>query len=66
MKKICVITGGGSGIGYATAKIMGEQGYYIILVGRTVSKLETAVSELQALGVEAEAFSCDISNRKST
>ncbi len=66
MKSVCVITGGGSGIGFATAKIMGEEGYYVILVGRTAKKLETAVSELQTLGIEAEAFSCDISNREST
>lgn len=66
MKNVCVITGGGSGIGLATAKIMGEKGYYIILVGRTTQKLETAVSELRAMGIDAEAFSCDISNREST
>ena len=66
MKKVCVITGGGSGIGFATARIMGKQGNYIILVGRTAKKLENAVAKLQALGIEAEAFSCDISDRKST
>lgn len=64
MKKVCVITGGGSGMGLATAHIMGK-GHYIILVGRTVSKLENAVQELQAEGIEAEAFSADVGNRKS-
>lgn len=66
MKKVCVVTGGGSGIGLATAKIMGGQGYFILLVGRTAKKLENAVAELQAMGTEAQAFSCDISNREST
>ena len=39
MKKVCVITGGGSGMGLATAKLVCEEGYYTILVGRTASKL---------------------------
>ena len=34
MKKVCVITGGGSGIGFAAAKVFGQQGYYISYVPR--------------------------------
>ena len=64
-KKVCVITGGGSGMGLATARMMAEKGYYIILCGRTVSKLDNAVKEIQALGGEAEAFPCDVSDRES-
>lgn len=64
MKSICVVTGGGSGMGLSTAKLMGKD-HYIILVGRTVSKLENALKELQDLGIEAEIFPCDISNRDS-
>ncbi|WP_228745276.1 SDR family NAD(P)-dependent oxidoreductase [Paenibacillus sp. S150] len=66
MKTVCVITGGGSGMGFATAKIMGGKGYYVILVGRTAAKLENAVEELKTMNIEAEAFSCDISDRTST
>ena len=65
MKKICVITGGGSGMGLAAAKLVSEAGYYTILVGRTVSKLEKAVTDLRAAGGEVEAFSCDVSDRES-
>lgn len=65
MKKVCVITGGGSGMGLATAKLVCEEGYYTILVGRTASKLEKAVNDLRRAGGEAEAFSCDVSNRES-
>ena len=35
MKKVCVITGGGSGMGLATAKLVCEEGYYTILVGQS-------------------------------
>lgn len=64
MRNICVITGGGSGIGLATAKMLGKENY-IIIVGRTVKKLENAVAELNSEGIEAEAFPCDISDRSS-
>lgn len=50
-KKICVITGGGSGMDPATAARMGKD-HYVILCGRTVSKLENAIADLQKKGVE--------------
>ncbi|GKU26662.1 SDR family oxidoreductase [Clostridium folliculivorans] len=62
MKKVCVITGGGSGMGLATAKIIGKENY-IIIVGRSIKKLEGALAELRAEGIEAESFACDISDR---
>lgn len=64
MKDICVVTGGGSGMGLETAKILGKE-QKIILVGRTVSKLDNAIAELKALGIEAEAFPCDAGDRES-
>ena len=65
MKPVCVITGGGSGMGRATAKLVCEAGYHVILVGRTAAKLERAVAELTEAGHEAEAFACDLSDRAS-
>lgn len=64
MKNVCVITGGGSGMGLGTAKVLGKDNY-IILVGRTVKKLEAALKELKEEGIEAESFACDISDRSS-
>ncbi len=64
MAKVCVITGGGSGMGLEVAKIVGAD-HKIILCGRTVAKLEGAVNELRAAGVDAEAFPCDVSDRAS-
>lgn len=63
-KKICVITGGGSGMDLATAARMGKD-HYVILCGRTVSKLENAIADLQKKGVECEAFHFDVSDRAS-
>lgn len=64
MKNICVITGGGSGMGLAAAKCMPKE-KCIILSGRTVKKLENAVAELTELGYEAHAHACDTSDRAS-
>ena len=64
MKKVCVITGGGSGMGLATARLMGKD-HYIVICGRTVNKLENAVRELQEEGIQVEAFACDVSDYKS-
>lgn len=64
MKQICVVTGGGSGMGLETAKLVGKE-QKIILVGRTVSKLQNALNELHALGIEAEAYPCDAGDREA-
>lgn len=64
MANVCVITGGGSGMGLAAAKFMSKD-KIIVISGRTMSKLEGAVAELKALGYDAYAKSCDTSNRES-
>lgn len=48
-KEVCVITGGGSGMGFATAKRLGGKGMYLILASRTASKLQSAVDKLVAI-----------------
>ncbi len=63
-KNVCVITGGGSGIGLATAKQISKD-KIIVISGRTVAKLEKAVKDLESLGFEAYAYACDTSKRAS-
>ena len=48
MANVCVITGGGSGMGFEAAKFMPKD-KIIVLTGRTMSKLEKGVEELKAL-----------------
>ncbi len=64
MANVCVITGGGSGMGFEAAKFMPKD-KIIVLSGRTVSKLEGAVEFLTGLGYTAYAKACDTSNRES-
>ena len=44
--KTAVITGGGSGIGLATARVFSQEGARIVLFGRRKEKLEKAVDDL--------------------
>lgn len=64
MSKVCVVTGGGSGMGLAAAKFMPKD-HIIVVSGRTESKLTKAVEQLQEAGFEAYAKACDTSKRDS-
>ncbi len=52
--KIAVITGGNSGIGYASAKKIKERGATVIITGRSNEKVETASKELGVTGYVAD------------
>lgn len=45
--KVCVVTGGGSGIGYATAKKYAESNATVFLIGRNAHRLESAAQTLR-------------------
>ena len=64
MANVCVITGGGSGMGFEAAKFMPKD-KIIVVSGRTMSKLEGAVAQLKELGFDAYAKTCDTSSRES-
>jgi NAD(P)-dependent dehydrogenase (short-subunit alcohol dehydrogenase family) len=56
--KTVIVTGGGSGIGYATAQLLLETGLYrVVLLGRERTKLEEAV---KTLGAGASLVACDV------
>ena len=44
--KIAVITGGNSGIGFATAKRFVSEGAYVFIIDRNKKELDTAISEI--------------------
>jgi NAD(P)-dependent dehydrogenase (short-subunit alcohol dehydrogenase family) len=46
--KVAVITGGGSGIGAATAKLFVDEGAQVLIVGRTEEKLKLTVKEIDS------------------
>ena len=44
--QVCIITGGGSGIGRGAALTMAEEGATVVIIGRTASKLESVEAEI--------------------
>lgn len=54
-KKVAVVTGGNSGIGYATAKEFKAQGANVIITGRDTDRVQTAAQELGVKGIVADA-----------
>jgi len=52
--KIAVVTGGNSGIGYATAKELKAHGAEVIITGRRKDAVEKAAAELVAIGLIAD------------
>jgi gluconate 5-dehydrogenase len=58
-----LITGGGSGLGFAIAKALVAAGAGVILLGRNSEKLSRASEELIALGATATFTVCDLLDR---
>lgn len=59
--KVALITGGGSGIGEASAKLMAREGAKVAVIGRTQEKLDDTVADIQRDGGAGLPISADIS-----
>lgn len=57
--KVAFITGANRGIGFETAKGLGELGITVVLGARDLTKGQAAAKQLQALGIKAEAIAYD-------
>jgi citronellol/citronellal dehydrogenase len=58
--QVAMVTGGGSGIGLATAHEMVRLGARVAICGRTAAKLDAAAEQLRAAGGTVLARPCDI------
>lgn len=61
---VAVITGGGQGIGSATARRLAQEGATIVIADRVAATAERVRAELAAAGAPAEAFVGDLSDRE--
>lgn len=65
--KIAVVTGGDSGIGFATAKLLASEGANIVLTDKTHKELENAAEEIKSLAKKNNTvitFSADLTKSK--
>ncbi len=60
--QVCIITGGGSGMGKATAFTMAQEGAKVVLFGRTESKVAAVAEEVRDQGGTARAYGVDVAD----
>lgn len=58
--RAAIVSGGGSGIGKAIAWTMGRLGARLVLAGRLQERLDEAVADLKAVGIDARGITTDI------
>ena len=61
-EQVCIITGGGSGIGRDAAIKMAQEGANVVIVGRTESKLDAVKSEISEAGGTTVSYAVDVAD----
>ena len=63
--KVAVITGGGSGIGLAMARIFAASGYSVVISGRDTKRLQQAAANVSSDKKQVTGISCDVRDPSS-
>jgi len=63
--KVAFVTGGGSGIGAATAQRLAKEGANVIICGRRQAPIEEVVANIREQGFTAHAMQVDVSNEQA-
>jgi len=61
--KVAIVTGAGRGIGAGCALAMAEMGARVVCAARTPEQIEAVAEQARALGSDALALPCDVSDR---
>lgn len=64
-RKRALVTGGGSGIGRATALALAEEGCFVTVAGRTERTLAATVAMVRAAGGAAQFVICDVTDEEA-
>lgn len=60
--RVAVVTGGSRGLGLEIAHGLGEAGAQVVVTARRAEWLGPAEDELRAVGIDAAAFDCDVTD----
>lgn len=60
--QVALITGGGRGIGAATAEALARKGAHVIVASRTAAELAATVARIQTAGLSASSLALDVAD----
>lgn len=63
---VAIVTGGGTGLGAATARELADNGAKVVVCGRTLENLEEVADGIRASGGKAAGIAADITNYDQT
>lgn len=63
--RVALVTGGGTGIGKAAAKALLQAGYQVVITGRNLDKLQTALKDIGGTDANTLAVASDVGDPDS-
>ena len=63
--RICVVTGGGSGIGRGIAVTLAAEGAVVAILDRNEADANETLDQVKSTGAQGVALNCDVSDQDS-